>query len=70
MKSWFKLIAVGWILNTSYQILFQDIMGKERFLKYIDNMWVSGYVTVTAAIVMLICCYSVVMSVIGKEKIK
>ncbi len=43
--------GAGIMLGISTFSLFQDIMGKEAYIEYLHNHWVSGWVTVPLALI-------------------
>jgi hypothetical protein len=50
----FRLILAGMIINTGIDSLYQDMIGKEMYIKAINDLWISSYITVPFAIIGII----------------
>lgn len=50
MKSYYKAFLSGWLVSTALRSLYEDLLGKEAFLRRADAAWVSGWVTVPMAL--------------------
>ena len=60
MKPWLKLVLSGYFLHSCFDSLYQDAIGKGRFIYLVSNGWVNAKLTVPSAIVVLICCFVVI----------
>jgi hypothetical protein len=54
MKPWLKLFCAGYLFHTALQSLYQDAIGKEKYLRIADLMWVDAWYTVPLATAILI----------------
>ena len=54
MKPWLKAFFAGWIAESAIKSLFQDMQGKEDYLKMIEYGWLSAWYTVPLALVLLL----------------
>lgn len=53
MKPWFALFIAGWLANTASRSLQQDMLGKEKCLAMYEAAWVSPWITVPIALLLL-----------------
>jgi hypothetical protein len=54
MKAWLKAFLAGILLNMSISSLYQDLLGKEGFIKHVESAWVPAGVTIPIAILFFI----------------
>jgi hypothetical protein len=57
-----KLFWAGWLTSMSLHSLLQDIMGKQRYLRTVNNNWASGWVGIPLALGGLYVAYTWVRS--------
>jgi len=53
MKPWLSLFLSGWITNSAFRSLQQDMLGKEKCLAMYEAAWVTPWITVPVALLML-----------------
>lgn len=53
-KGKLKAFFAGYLTCIAFESLRQDIMGKEKFLQWANEHWISAWITVPEAILLLI----------------
>lgn len=53
----FALWLSGYLMSSAFRSLYEDLMGKERFLKLVDIGWISAWFTVPLAVLMLLASF-------------
>lgn len=48
------VFIMGFIFCWAFIGLYQDIIGKEQYIKYCNEKWISGYITVPIEIILLL----------------
>jgi hypothetical protein len=49
-------VLIGVWITTGFFSLFQDALGKERYIEVIRQYWVTGYISVPVALALLVLC--------------
>jgi hypothetical protein len=53
MSNFTRGFLAGWLILTAFRSLYQDILGKEAFIKVVDAGWVTPCITVPIALLFL-----------------
>ena len=62
MKIWLKLVCAGWLLSSATRSLYEDMLGKEAFILRVETGWISEWITVPIALVMIIWALGIIES--------
>lgn len=57
MKSKFMIFWSGFVTCQAIYSLYQDYLGKERYLQMVNEEWLSAGITVPLALILLIFAY-------------
>ena len=67
MKPWLSLVAAGWLIHSAGLSLYEDSLGMEGCIRDIANHWVTGWITVPLALLLLLTACLMIKS--AKEEI-
>ena len=62
MKKKTRYVVAGWLLCSAFSSINQDMLGKDKFMRVCDAAWMSGYITVPLAILVIIAALSMIAS--------
>jgi hypothetical protein len=55
-----SLICVGAIMALALHSLFTDLLGKEKYMRWVEDHWVSSSITIPFALIILVVLFAAV----------
>jgi hypothetical protein len=65
-KKW-KFFFTGYIFHGALNSLYQDFLGKDKYLKMADAGWLDPWITVPLALIFLVIVVMIMASTKGEE---